>query len=358
VNEGQNFCFDLDYQDPDGDSLFITVTGDVFDPNVTNPTATFTTPGVTANSVEGTFCWNTGCNQGRAQAYTFQVAVQDLGCPPLTLIQTVNVIVQPFNGPPAIGGTQLVCAGQSSETYNANFIQGVTYNWTVTGGTISSGNGTPSVVVDWGNGPTGTVSLTTTSAFGCTDGPITLPVDIVTAIVADAGPDQALCTGDTAQIGGTPTTNDATNTISWSPATGLSGNTDPNPFAFPGASTNYVLTVTDTLGCSLTDTVLVQVFPFTPSGLEDEYFLCPGDTIQITANGATHTWAPATGLSDPNVADPLFFTPASQTYTLQYADSNGCPGADTIDVTVGPVVPTDAGPSQSICFGEAVQLGG
>ena len=46
---------------------------------------------------------------------------------------------------------------------------------------------------------------------------------------------------------------------SWSPAASLSCSICPNPIANPSVTTTYTLTVTDTLGCTSTDTVTVFV---------------------------------------------------------------------------------------------------
>ncbi|HNI43140.1 MAG TPA: serine hydrolase [Chitinophagales bacterium] len=55
-----------------------------------------------------------------------------------------------------------VCANQSY-TYSTQAIAGSTYAWTVTGGTILSGQGTNQISVQWNNGTVGTVSLSQTT---------------------------------------------------------------------------------------------------------------------------------------------------------------------------------------------------
>ena len=78
-----------------------------------------------------------------------------------SVIKTVNVVNTPA---PNITCPSTFCPGTSS-SYSTDPVCG-TYTWVVTGGTITSGQGTPTIAVDWGpNGPTGSVSVQTT---GCT----------------------------------------------------------------------------------------------------------------------------------------------------------------------------------------------
>ena len=48
---------------------------------------------------------------------------------------------------------------------------------------------------------------------------------------------------------------------SWTPSTGLSCSDCPNPIASPTTTTEYILEATDSYGCYLTDTILVEVEP-------------------------------------------------------------------------------------------------
>lgn len=58
----------------------------------------------------------------------------------------------------AVGSSANVCANQTY-TYSTPAIAGSTYVWTVTGGNITAGQGTPQIAVQWNNGVAGTVSV-------------------------------------------------------------------------------------------------------------------------------------------------------------------------------------------------------
>tara|TARA_R110002050_G_scaffold286088_1_gene436085 strand:+ start:30204 stop:33734 length:3531 start_codon:yes stop_codon:yes gene_type:complete len=358
VDAGTNICFHLNYSDTDGDPLQFTASSPIFDNTITNPAATVTSPVNGVGAVTGTICWNTSCAQGRIAPYIVNVVVTDSNCPPLPLPQELKIYVRPFEGPKTIFGDTVVCVTNQATQFTADTLTNVVYNWTVTGGTITSGGNGPNIGVTWAAGQAnGIISLTTTNQNGCIAGPITKNV-VLSNVVSDAGGDQTMCVGIPVTIGGAPTSTDPGNTIKWSPSTGLNFDTLANPIANPNTSTTYIVSLTNTLGCVGTDTITVTVNQPIPSGILSDYFLCPGDTLPLNATGATFTWGPNVFISATNIANPKVYPPSNQTYTLQYFDINGCEGNDTSTVTVNATVPTDAGADSPICSGDSFSLGG
>ena len=67
-----------------------------------------------------------------------------------------QVVLCPFS--PVVTGSTNVCAA-GTMTYNVEEVAGSTYNWTVTGGTITAGQGTPQITVQWNAGTVGSVSV-------------------------------------------------------------------------------------------------------------------------------------------------------------------------------------------------------
>lgn len=107
------------------------------------------------------------------------------GCSDDTTI-TITVLQNP--GPEIIcPGT--VCAGDA-ETYTTPQVAGATYNWSVTGGTITSGGGASDheVTVQWGSGPVGTLSLQVTGAGTYCNLPTTIEIPIVPTNLQISGP--------------------------------------------------------------------------------------------------------------------------------------------------------------------------
>jgi hypothetical protein len=121
-------------------------------------------PGGTILSGSGTpsvaVQWNTAGSQSVTVNY-----VNSDGCAaqfPAVRAITVNPLPAPV-----ISGPNPVCE-LSAPVYASPSFPGHAYNWTVTGGTIPSGQGTSSITVQWGVAGTGIIGLTETiSATGC-----------------------------------------------------------------------------------------------------------------------------------------------------------------------------------------------
>ena len=90
-----------------------------------------------------------------------------------------------------------VCVGAVGEQYWVTPTAGSTYQWTVNsgGGSITSGQGTDAITVDWGGTAglfAGAITVVETNAAGCTD-TVNLDVFISSPSVTPVGP---FCEGD------------------------------------------------------------------------------------------------------------------------------------------------------------------
>lgn len=94
-------------------------------------------------------------------------------------IKPVVVTVNPLPTPVITGPTPVcVSAAGATSTYTTPNVAGHTYNWTVTGGTIATGQGTNTITVTWTTTGAGSVSVTETiTATGC-NGNNTLSVTV------------------------------------------------------------------------------------------------------------------------------------------------------------------------------------
>lgn len=110
-----------------------------------------------------------------------------------------------------------------------------------------------------------------------------------------------------------------------------------------------------------TDTVVQQVVvqdTVIPDAGPDQE-TCPGIPVQIgTApiQGWTYQWTPATGLDNPNIAQPTATVTGAITYTLTATDAVGCSGSDEVNITLLPNASANAGADVQICPGDSVQL--
>jgi gliding motility-associated-like protein len=98
-------------------------------------------------------------------------------------------------------------------------------------------------------------------------------------------------------------------------------------------------------------TILVLPVPVADAG--NDTSLCHGP-VQLQATGGTvYSWSPATGLSNPNIANPIANPSVTTTYVVEVFNGS-CTDYDTITVFTGPVI--TAGPDTTFCAGGHVQL--
>jgi len=109
----------------------------------------------------------------------------------------------------------------------------------------------------------------------------------------DLGEDIDLIAGDDVQLNYTTDLNPTQ--IEWSPLTDISCTDCPNPRVNPIESTSYSVTVTDDIGCTAEDEVIVTVFipkrvylpnVFTPNndGINDVWFIGSNEFVDIIEN--------------------------------------------------------------------------
>lgn len=244
-------------------------------------------------------------------------------------------------------------AGNDTTICSGNMLQlgglptsGVVYQWSPATGlsdpNIANPVATPLVATTY-------VLTGTDTAGGCVN---TASV-LVNVFGVTAFSDTTICSGGSAQL----SVSDSGVSVVWSPAQYLS---DPNisaPVATPPVTTVFYVNVTDSTGCSVTDSVTVTVNSLPVADAGPDVQLCLGDTAQLQATGGTaYSWTPSTGLSATNVSDPFAFPLVDTEYIVTVTDVNGCQDSDTVQVTVLSAPTADAGSDVSICRGDTTQL--
>lgn len=122
----------------------------------------------------------------------------------------------------------------------------------------------------------------------------------------------------------------------------------------PDETGTYTVTGTGPYGCVDTDEALVTVHPIPTIEAGEDFTVCSGEIITLTASGAgiggVYDW-------DGGITDgELFPIIVTATYTVTGTDENGCINTDEITVTVNPLPEIDAGPDQIICIGDETVL--
>lgn len=280
-------------------------------------------------------------------------------------IKSKDIMAINMNPPAADAGPdQTICAGNYAVIGNTDepidAYYPLTYSWTSSpaGGPYPT---TRAISVN----PT----VTTTYTQRVTDGSGCVSTDVVVVtvnpgITGNAGPDKNICVGGTGTTIGTPISGGTgTLTIRWEPARGLSSQTVAQPTANPLVTTKYILTVTDTKGCTIKDEVYVYVNDAVYVNAGPDKTICKGYSTKIGYAASygtapyTYSWTPTTGLSDPTVLHPDASPGTTTTYTLTVTDSKGCQASDAVKVTVIPTPVANAGPDKAICYGKCTTIG-
>jgi gliding motility-associated-like protein len=167
----------------------------------------------------------------------------------------------------------------------------------------------------------------------------------------DAGPDVAICAGETTPLSATSTASPAIiDYFEWSPSSGLSTTLGQNTVAGPAITTTYTATLHYTDGCASTDDVIVtvneaasaDVSPATADVCAGAGFVLTGVTDQT---GMTIEWFDPTMTSlgsgtisgnTSTISVSVPGTPGTYTYTYQVTHPlTGCVNTATADLVVG-----------------------
>ena len=86
--------------------------------------------------------------------------------------------------------------------------------------------------------------------------------------------------------------------------------------------------------------------------------ICPGGQFQLKLSGGVkYKWTPATGLSNPNIANPIAAPQETTTYAVEVTDACNNPFFDSLTVFVdGDTVFFELGTDTLICEGQQLQL--
>lgn len=153
---------------------------------------------------------------------------------------------------------------------------------------------------------------------------------------ANAGEDVSICFGTTTQLHAIV----EGSSFYWTPSSGLLNANDPLTVVGPQSTTQYVLHVSDTVGCPkpVTDSVLVKVIPKVAAFAGNDTIIVKAQPLQLNATGGTeYHWTPSAYLSNPGIANPVAdFSEGADTFTynVRVSTPEGCFGNDSIKIFV------------------------
>ncbi len=156
-------------------------------------------------------------------------------------------------------------------------------------------------------------------------------------LIVNAGVGQAVCQGDSATLGASPTASGGTPNYSylWTPAAGLNSTTDANPKAAPSVTTTYTLVVTDGALATNSDVVTITVNPLPVLTVSQDTTIDEGDTASLFAAGAvSYSWSPNYQIDNPNSPTPSVNPLTDIMYTVAGTDILGCTSSNSIQIIV------------------------
>lgn len=261
------------------------------------------------------------------------VTLSDIGC---VNTDTVTVNVLDFITVNA-GVDTTICLTDSITLFPTSDALG--YVWTTTGGTIATVKNPIVAPI------TSTMYQVTANLGKCQDRDSVF-IRTVPYPVSNAGADIAICYGARGQLNAIITGS----IFRWSPTSTLLNSNTLNPIVGPTKTTQYQLTVSDTLGCPKTVSDIVEVLVREPVQIfaGNDTAVVLNQPLQLMAisnydNGTTYLWSPATGLSNISIANPVAMFNATHNdsivYTVKATIPEGCASEDKITVKVFKTAP-------------------
>lgn len=263
---------------------------------------------------------------------TYCVSSTFAGCTGPSSCEVVTVLSDPLIAVTTDDGDTSICT-LNSFTIIASGAD--TYSWTGPSG--YTGTGSSNTFNNVTISEEGVYTIIGTDANGC-EGTGSIEIDVLDLptinIQADAS-NSVYCNGTIATISST-----GAESYEW---------TGPNSFTDSGSEIivldltadnqgYYIVTATDSNGCSSMDSLFLSVITDVPAVAGGDSVLCPGETLSLTGMGGdSFQWAGPAGFSSEE-QNPLVTTSTdfehSGIYFLTVVDSNGCLGYDSLLVDI------------------------
>ena len=280
----------------------------------------------------GTFSWTPPINIINANTATptvsptstqwYYVDLNDNGCLNRDSVRVRVVNSVTLN---AIGDTT-ICQGDAIQLNAVS--DGLAFSWTPVANLDN-----PNII-----NPIAITNTTTTYTVIATIGSCFTTDQVVVTTVpypgANAGNSPTICYNTSGQLNASI----AGITFNWSPVTYLNNPNILNPVSTPPRTTQYILSVYDTLGCPKPgrDTVVVTVNPKIKAFAGRDTTVVVGQPLQFSGSGGVnYIWSPSTGLNNTTIFNPVGVYGSeidSVKYKLVVTDLIGC--ADSAFVTV------------------------
>lgn len=258
------------------------------------------------------------------QYYVIASPYPNTGCLTCDCRDTVSVKVAVTYPTVSAGEDQLACPGKTI-TVGGEATTGYAYQWSPAAGLTNPQSASTQAVV---SGPANLV-LTVTDTLGCAASD-TVAIKVYEPITINAV-GASVCANESATLSATGAAS-----YTWSPSTGLSNASIPNPVVRPGVTTTYTVVGTDSVNCySDTATVTVSVKPTPTISLGPDVTLPIGETLTLSStvtNGpiTRWLWTPASNLSCTTCPEPTAEIKWDIAYRVTVRNEYNCTASDTL----------------------------
>jgi len=169
--------------------------------------------------------------------------------------------------------------------------------------------------------------------------------------------DTAYCGLDSLQLSASGSGN-----FNWTPNINIIGANTATPLVYPTTATRYTVTLTNSFGCSKSDSVLVTPkFDLNNAITASATNICEEDTLQLNGssnktNNLSWQWSPPGSLATPTAQNTVAYPTTTTNYTLTTRWGANCIATATRNIVVKPLAIPNAGPDDALCNGQASVL--
>lgn len=285
-----------------------------------------------------TYTWSGGLINGQnvtpltTTAYTVQ---GQNGCGITTMVRTVTVTPLVVT---ALASPTLVCEGYTAALTAASSVSG--YTWSTPAGTVTGA----SILVS----PMAPTIYTVAASDGTCAGTQTVEVQTkTTPVIVPSTTFVTICAGESIQLSASGAGNGGS--YLWTP-----GNLNTqNVTVSPATSTLYTIVGTNSLNCSATANIPIQVVSGPAINVStNKAIICSGNSTSLIATGApNYTW------TNGPINTLFYVTPAATTVYTVIGTNNTSTCQTTATIQISVIVPNViVSPSLQICPGKAATL--
>jgi hypothetical protein len=180
---------------------------------------------------------------------------------------------------------------------------------------------------------------------------------VVSSPKVNAGYDQTICEHDSVMIGNPATGGFPPYTYNWTPSDGLSNPNSVPTLASPSSSIDYILTVIESNGCTVIDTVHISVNPLPALIINGPVTVCENHsyTYNIPSNDNTSALISIDGADSTSFPDKqdiiITWSGAGKGHIKLIKTNNmtGCSDSVNLEITINPMPNPDIVGDTSVC---------